>query len=596
MTALIAAIRAPWGGRQGLAALLVIGSMVVSRWILLAGSWFNQDDFYLSGRAYDADLTWGFLVRDTAGHVNPLQQLSYWLVAHVAPYDWGLVGAMILLAQTATTVVLWLLLTRLLGAGWTRVVLLALFAWAPITLATTLWWSAAMGLWPHLLCSFLAVLVLVRWWQGDARPWAATVQIAMITVVGLLWHERAVLIVPLLFGVAVCLVDDAQGWRRPVAALVRWRWLWVTEVLLLGGFLVAHGLLTDVEGGESTRRQQLGVAWSFLGRNVAPGFVGGPWNGSINGGAVVPAVWVVVVSLVLVALATAVVLLRGGPARRWGLAVLAGYLLADLVLLLSGRAGFGSVIGLDPRYSSDTIHAAVLCVALSLRGAESGLGLPWPSPRVRRAAVAGVVGALALGCTAGTALLVPHFQNKEDRAYVETVRASLAYDPTQVLFDALAPSDVVLPLVGSDSQLSRILAPLPEMIAFDEPSSRMRVVAEDGTLHAPDFTGAIAAVDGPDPDCGYEVGFATATVPFLLAVDGRLLVRVQYFTSEESVVRVTADESDDWQVQFVARRGPNEVWLVLPDLPGRVESLQFTGDPGSAVCVSGVAAGLPETP
>ena len=248
-----------WKGRQGLAALGVLLSMVVARAVLLGGSWFNQDDFYLSGRAYDADLTLGFLVRDTAGHVNPLQQLAYWLVAHAAPYSWATVAVFVLVLQTAATVVLWLLLTRLLGERWSRVVLLAVFAWAPLTLATTLWWSAAMGLWPHVLCSLLAVHLLVRWRQGDARPAWALAAIVATTAFGLLWHERAVLIAPVLYGVAVALADEATGWRRLWAALRRFRWLWVAQVLLLAGFLVGHCALrrrvmgTEVEYGISVQ-------------------------------------------------------------------------------------------------------------------------------------------------------------------------------------------------------------------------------------------------------------------------------------------------------------------------------------------------------
>ena len=90
-----------WRGAQGAAAIGVIVVMLVVRGRLLAGSYFNQDDFYLTGRAYSSDLTWEFLFRDTAGHVNPLQQLTYWLVAHHAPFDWPVVAAAILAVQTS---------------------------------------------------------------------------------------------------------------------------------------------------------------------------------------------------------------------------------------------------------------------------------------------------------------------------------------------------------------------------------------------------------------------------------------------------------------------------------------------------------------
>ncbi|MCX6401588.1 MAG: hypothetical protein NTX33_16875 [Propionibacteriales bacterium] len=583
-----------WHGPQGAAAVAVLVTMVVTRWILLAGSYFNQDDFYLSGRAGDADLTADFLVRDTAGHVNPLQQLTYWLLAHVAPYDWGVVAALVLVLQTAATVVMWLLLTRLLGERWSRVVLLAVFAWAPLTLATTLWWSAAMGLWPHIVCSLLAVWLLIRWHQGDARGSTTVAAIVLTTTIGLLWHERAVLIVPVLFGVAVTLADDASGWRRLRAALVRFRWLWVWLVALLTAFLVGHGLLTDVEGGQSTFREQAGVTWSFLGRNVAPGLLGGPWTGELEGGAVRPATWVVIVSIGLVLLVGGLLLLRGGPARRWAVAVLLGYVAADLALLISGRAGFGSIIGLDPRYSSDVIHAAVLCAALALRGGPPGLGLRFlQSSQDRGRAVAALVSAYAVAACFGTALLVPHFQNTEDRAFLTNLRADLAADPTQVIFDALAPADVVLPLVGDDSRYSRIFGLLPENPAFDEPSPRLRVVGPDGHLEPVVFAGFVSAVEGTDEDCGHEVETSPVVVPFLLPVDGRLAVRVRYFSAMEATVDVGAG---DWRASFLARRGPNEMWLVLPDLPGLVDGLEFSTDGRSTLCITAVDAGLPEQP
>ena len=40
----------------------VLAVMVVWRAVLLGGSFFNQDDFYLTGRAYDVDLTIDFLL------------------------------------------------------------------------------------------------------------------------------------------------------------------------------------------------------------------------------------------------------------------------------------------------------------------------------------------------------------------------------------------------------------------------------------------------------------------------------------------------------------------------------------------------------
>ena len=579
-----------WRGAQGAAAIGVIVVMLVVRGKLLAGSYFNQDDFYMTGRAYRSDLSWDYLFSDFAGHVNPFQQLTLWLVAHHAPYDWPVVATAILAVDLAATVLVWLILSRLLQRQWSRVVLLAVFAWAPMTLVPTLWWSAAMFLWPHVLCSLAAIWLLVRWRQGDGRAWVNGAGIVVVTVVALLWHERAVLILPLVLGVAVALADEASGRRRLAAALSRFRWLWLGMAGAVVGFLVGHGMLTDVEGGGGTARQQVEVSWSFVGRSVVPGLVGGPWAGRTVGGAVEPATWVTVASLVLVVGVVGLLLWRGGPARRWGVAVLAGYVAADLGLLLAGRSGFGQVIGLDPRYSSDTLHAAVVCVALCLRGAS------WPALAARRGrvlVVGGLLAAYGVASAFGTALLVPHFQNTKDRAFVTNLRDDLAADPTQVILDGPAPEELVLPLVGADNRYSVILGPLPELPAFDEPSARLRAVGPDGRLVPVELAGGVPSIPGPDDDCGHAVSLVPVDVEMALPVEGRVLLRVRYFAAAESTVTVSAD---DWADEFLARRGPNEVWLVMPEVPGAVTDLELVGDGRTEVCVTGVLAGLPEVP
>ncbi|PWN03629.1 hypothetical protein DJ010_05915 [Nocardioides silvaticus] len=580
-----------WRGHQGAAAIGVIAVMLVVRGRLLAGSYFNQDDFYMTGRAYRSDLTWDYLFSDFAGHVNPFQQLTLWLVAHHAPYDWPVLATGILLVNLAATVLVWLIASRLLGDRWSRVVVLAVFAWAPMTLMPTLWWSASMFLWPHVLCSLAATWLLVRWHQGDGRPWVNGVAIVLVTAVGLLWHERATLVPPLVLGVAVALVDDAVGWRRLTAALRRFRWLWLGMVGVTGAFLTMHSLLTDVEGGGGTARQQLEVSWSFVGRSVVPGLLGGPWAGSTAGGAVVPATWVTVVSIVLVVAVVGLLLWRGGPARRWALAVLVGYVGADLFLLLSGRSAFGAIIGLDPRYSADTLHAAVVCLALALRGAPE-----WPvlaTTRRRAVAVGGLLAVYGVAAAFGTALLVPHFQNQLDRELVTNLRDDLAADPTQVIVDGAAPAELVLPLVGDDNRYSVIFGPLPERPAFDEPSYRLRVVGEDGHLRPVVLDGAVTSEPGPDDECGWSVTEEPTDVEMRLPLDGRVVLRVRYYTNAEATVSIGAAS---WNEEFLARRGPNEVWLVLPDVEGLVPELELVSSGPATVCVTEVAAGLPEVP
>lgn len=589
-----------WRGRQAAAALVVLAVMLVWRGVLLGASYFNQDDYYLSGRAYDSDLTWGFLFRDTAGHVNPMQQLVYWMVAHWAAYDWAVVATFVLVMQLLATLLMWHVLTRLLPGRWVRVPLLAAFAWSPLSLTTTLWWSAAMGLWPHLVCTLLAVLFLVRQRQGAGRTWVNVTVMVAATVMGLAWHERSVLIPPVLLAVAVVLADGPDGvvgWRRLPAALRRYWPLWATLVVLVGGYLVGHARLTSVEGGATELSEGLAISWAFVGRNVVPGLASGPWGATLNGGAVDPYLWVTIVSGVLALVVIGLLLWRGGPGRRWALAFFVAYVLADLALVLSGRGSFGRVIGLDPRYSSDVVQVAVLSVALALRGAPEGFGfrlpqrLPWP--RARALVLVSGTALYLYGAAFGTATLVPHFQNTEDRTYLTNLRADLAADPNQVIVDALAPADIVLPLVGGDSYLSAIFDPLEEAPVFDAPSPRMRVVGADGHLRTVDLAGAIPMRPGPVVNCGYAVKQRGTRVPLAVEIQGRVLVHVSYFTDTESTVEVDAGE---WGSAFLARRGPNEVWFAVPDQGVGIEDVDLRVDGDATVCVTALEVGLPVTP
>jgi hypothetical protein len=586
-----------WGGRQGAAALAVVVVMVVWRSVLMAGSYFNQDDYFFHHRAFEVPLSFDFLfLTPNAGHVNPMQQLTFWLVVNLDPFGWPLVAAIVVVMQTLTVLVLWHVLTRLLPGRWVRVVLLAVLAWSPLSLMTSLWWAAAVCLWPHLFFSLLGVLFLTRQRQGVGRGWVNYGVVVGSVVMGLLWHERAILITPVLLATAVLLADEATGWRRLRAALTRFWPLWTGLAVLLVAYLVVHRQITAVEGGDNDVGAWLDISWAFIGSNVLPGVFSGPWSATLTGGAVEPDRWVVVVSLLLAALTAGLLLWRGGPARRWAVAFFVAYVVADLGLVLAGRSGFGRVIGLDPRYASDTIHAAVLAAAFALRGAPAHYGLrldrlAWVR---RRGAVLGLVGgAYLVGSAFGTAVLVPHFQNPDDRAYVDHFRADLAADPNQVVVDALVPPEIVLPLVGDDSRLSRVFAPLPEDPVFDEPSPRMRMVDRSGHLVPVELAGSIPMRPGPVPGCGWSVSTASTRVPLAIGIRGRLVAHVGYFTDTEAVVEVTAGT---WHDRFLARQGPNEVWFVLPDEEREVSTVSFRVDGRSTVCVASLEVGLPELP
>jgi hypothetical protein len=588
-----------WWGRQALAAAGVIAVMVVWRAVLLRDSYFNQDDFYLVARAARADLSLDFLFEPFAGHVIPAQQLNFWLVSRVAPFDWSVVAVEVLLLQTAATLVMWHLLTRILPGRWVRVPLLAVFAWCPLTLMTTLWWSAAIALWPHILCSLLAGLFVARAHDRAGSRWLNYLGCLLALAMGLAWHERSVLIVAFTFGLAVALQHRTRGLRRVGLTVREHAPLWCAMVVVVSGFLVFHRSVASVDGGADSVSEAARTMWEFVARSVVPGLVSGPWSATLRGGAVIPDAWVTVVAAVLAVGVATVVLRRGGPSRWWAATLIVGYVLVDGTLLVLGRGGFGWIIALDPRYASDVVHVAVPALALALAAPPSRRAVASARHQLartgrhrRHAALAGTVTLLYLvGAAFGTAVLVPHFQNTKDRAYVANLRGDLAADPNQVIVDDLVPEELVLPLVGDDAFLSRILGPLPESPAFDEPSARLRVVGPDGRLRPVRIDGGIPMLPGPVETCGYAVRDSPRTIPLAVGIRGRLLVRLRMFTDTESTATIA---TDGWSKRFLVRAGPNEISLVVPDRGGEIDSFTMSVSGQDTLCVADLLAGLPE--
>ena len=576
-----------WSGRQGALAIVVLGVTAGWRGLLLKASYLNQDDYYLTARAYHRHgLSWDFLFEATAGHVQPAQQLAYWLVAHHAPFDWATIATGILVAELLTVVVMWHLLTRLLPDRWVRVPLLAVFAWSPITLVPTLWWSAAMGLWPPMLFLLLATLFLVRAQQRAGRVGVDVAGCVLAVVVGLTWHERGVLAIAAVAGVAIAR-SPSTGWRRATEVLKHWWMLWVPLAVVSAGYLVLHGALTSVGAQQTSAEGRLEIVRAFVLRNTVPGLTSGPWRADVLGGAVVPSRWVEVLAALLAVAVAGWLVRRGGPARWAALLMLVAYVAGDALLLLLGRAGFGEIIALDPRYTADVVAAAVLFVAIALEGAPS-------RPVTRMVPAVAVVTSLAYlaGAAVTTAHLAPHFENHDDRQFLTHLRADLAKEPGQVLLDRLAPPEILLPLLGKEALLSEVLAPLPEHPSFDAPSRDLRAVGDDGRLTDVRIVPVATSEPGPDGTCGHAVrtgetviGLGPSTPP-----PGRNVVRIEAFTDRAADYRVRIGR---WTASVRAVRGPQELWLVVPEDAGPFTSVSVTGTGPGTLCVVDVVAGPP---
>lgn len=447
-----------------------------------------------------------------------------------------------------------------------------------------------MGLWPPMLFGLLATLFLVRAQQQAGRLLVNLGACLLAVLAGLTWHERGILTIAVLAGVAVAR-SERTGWRRIPDALVR-RWqLWVPLAVLTVGYLVLHRALTSVAPQQASVESRLEIVRAFVLRNTLPGLASGPWQSHTLGGAIVPAPWAEVVAVVLTLSVGVLVVRRGGPARWVAPLLLAAYVGGDVLLLLLGRSGFGEIIGLDPRYTADVVGAAVLFAAIALEGGPTIVTRP--RYLARRTPALAIVASLVYlaGSALTTAQLAPDFENHDDRRFFDHLRAGLARDDEQVLVDRLAPPDILLPLVGKDALLSSVLEPLPEHPAFDAPSTKLRRVTDDGRLQAVAVVPVSVSRPGSDGGCGHAVRGRT-TIPLTLPMFGHNLVRLEVFTDRAADDQVRIGR---WTGTVHVVRGPQVIWLVVPDDAGDYTSVDLTGTGSGTLCVVSVVVGPAET-
>jgi hypothetical protein len=579
----------PWRGRVGLAALAVVLVTTAVKAVWVAGSFFNQDDYVAMAWVREYGFTWRYLTIEFAGHVNPGQRVLYWLVVHAQPMGWGppalVIDVMVLLAA----VLMWHVLVRLVGAGTRALVALVYFCVAPLPVLVSLWFGAALAVWPPIIFGLLAALFFLRG-AHDARGGRLNLALVPVMVVlGLAFHERSLLIAPLVLAVAA-LAGLPEGPVWPWRVLRPFWGVWVSLTAVCGAFLVFYLRSVDSGVGVPTgASSNAGVVASFLGRAVAPGLVAGPWQASRDGGAVEPAPWVTVVSIAIVVLVLVHLVRRCGRAGRVAALVVLTFAALQSVVLLVSRGGFGSVIGLDPRYSADILLPVTLALAVGLRRDAHAA----PAAGARRPAV--LAGVLVLAALTTLLTLVPGGQNKTDRAFITSIRAALQADPRVVLIDRYVPAEIVIGAFGRYALLSEVLRPLPENPLFDVASDHLKVVDDDGRVLDPELLAPTVAVGTRRPGCGFEIRQEPRTLELRGPVQGSVLVSLEYFTDTAGTVDLRLGAT---QVEVPVREGANRVEVPV-DLGTRpIRSVQLQADQfgGTALCLGQLTvatAGVP---
>lgn len=576
-------------------AFLVAAVPFVVHAVAALGGYFGQDDFIFTYRAaHSAAHDLDFLFQLYSGHVQPGVFAYVWVVTAIAPLNFTVAMAPVLVVHAVTLWLCWRVLVRLFGARWGVVVAFAVFAASPLVLFPTLWLAYALQLLPVLLAAFGALHAHLRFLHGEGARHA--VYAGLWTVFGLAFYEKAALIPAMLLAVTILV---APAGEPPILwALRRFRWVWLANAALVGLFAVLYLSVGDAPVNQNPvgTRDVLDLVYRSLVDTFLPGLLGGPLTGAAGGATwATPPVWVRAGAAVA---AVALIVASAVRSRRRALLpwlFLAAYLAVDLAMVASARLGvFGSVIATDPRYLADAVPVAVLCAAFAFL-APWRVGEPAPEPEPAPAPVNArvAVGAVTVLAVAGGLVsflrVAPELQFRPAREYVATARAALAEQPGMVLYDTAVPNKIMIDWFVGDALTSRVVGLVPESPRFDRPAEDLYQLDGTGTpqpiITLADTTAALA---GPQPDCGYQVAEQVVRIPMEDTVTGRRIVRLGYFTGEsgDGVVR-----AGDTEVRVRFTEGLHVLHLVVT---GEFTHVEVSRSARTVpICVTDVLAGVP---
>jgi hypothetical protein len=142
-----------------------------------------------------------------------------------------------------------------------------------------------------------------------------------------------------------------------------------------------------------------------------------------------------------------------------------------------------------------------------------------------------------------------------------------------------------------DGKASRVIGLLPGPPKFDQPAEHMYLLDDNGSPHKiKNVRDAVVGRPGPYQKCGYAVGYDTATIPLSGRVDGRRLLRMEYYTSGKGPVTIRLGKTTH---EVLLDDGLHVLYLVADGSFDRVDINRATQvDP---MCVVDVRIGTPVT-
>lgn len=541
--------------------LVLIGAQLLWKAGLLGRSFFRLDDYVYLEHASAQGLTWKYLTRVNAGHLDVVGSAIAWLLVRISPDDWTLASTATLMLLGGTCFALLRMLRTLFGDRPGVLLLLVLYLLSPLSLPGLSWWAVTLEQLPLQLGIFCAVSAHVRYLRSGAFRHAAATA-AWLAVAMLSAFEGAA--VPLLLFAVTWAFFVRGTWPRTLWTALRGHWrAWALYVAVTAAYAVLYLVRLSTSTVAPARPANfvdvLDYAGTLLRETFLPGAFGGPWRWGASGveALVAPPAalawmsWVLAVIVVLVS-----VMYTWVAWRAW--AILAGWLVVvDIVPVLAGRSSLvpGVLLGLSARYVWDASGILVLCLGLAFLPLAGGTGQGLARPRRPRrlsrpefAAATSLVAAIFFGS------LWSYYDYPADptaaaaRSYVATARLALADAPTgTAIVDEPVPPDVTGGLFnGPVGQASGVLSPLlsgsagaPRFVA--QPNGTFdRLMEFDGYGRlVPSRVFGVASQPLPAGQNCWPADDGTVAVRLSAAAVGPSTLRIGYLSAGSGQVLVT---------------------------------------------------------